>query len=131
LRQVVLDASAILAYLLKERGWEVVDLYLRERPSASAVNVAEVVKKLVREGAEASEALRTVELLGIVVEPFNLESSRAAGLFCDSQFGLALGDIACLATGANLGAVVVTADFHWTRLESPVEVVAIRDRMGA
>jgi len=66
---VVLDASALLAYLLDEPGAEVVDGVLAEAVMAS-VNWAEVIQKAISAGVEVDGLLEDLQALGLRVEAF-------------------------------------------------------------
>ena len=124
---VVLDASALLALLNTEPGSEEVE---RTIPGAaiSAVNLSEVVAKLVEAGMP-EEAVRSV-LGGIELEihPFDVELAFQTGILRPQTraLGLSLGDRACVALGLQLKAPVLTTDRNWKSLNVGVEVRAIR-----
>ena len=124
---VVLDASALLAWLHDEPGAEVVDPLL---PGSvlSTVNLAEAWQKLDQHGTDADRALRRVRLLGVRTEPFSDDDAvRAARLWSRGhRAGLSLGDRCCLALAVRLGTPVLTADRAWREIETPVEVRVIR-----
>jgi PIN domain nuclease of toxin-antitoxin system len=120
--QFVLDASALLSIVLDERGHERVDRIL-DRSRIHAVNLAEVVGRLVRSGMPAERAVATLQELHLEVE--EEFGARQAG-FCGAllgtrrDLGLSLGDCVCLTTAAWLGAVAVTADRRWKQLDGTV-----------
>ena len=124
---VVLDASALLAWLFAEPGADVVDPLL---PAAvlSTVNLAEVWQKLDRHGVDAERALRRARLLGVRTEPFSDDDAALAARMWSGgrRAGLSLGDRCCLALAARLGRAALTADRSWADLELPVEVHVIR-----
>ncbi|MCP9626633.1 type II toxin-antitoxin system VapC family toxin [Rhodopseudomonas palustris] len=124
---VVLDSSAILAVLLRERGEDIVRA-LKGLLLVSAVNFAEVRSKLFDRGYLREAVDRAVGPLPLKVVDFNVEQARLASDLRPktSQRGLSLGDRACLALAIATGAVVYTADRAWTEIELPVEVRAIR-----
>ena len=66
---VILDASALLAYLRQEPGGEMVDGVLAESVMSS-VNWAEVVQKSISAGVEVEGMLEDLQALGMKVEPF-------------------------------------------------------------
>ena len=66
---VVLDASALLSYLLGEPGAEVLDGLLADARMAS-VNWAEVVQKSLSAGVNVDGMLEDLQALGMRVEPF-------------------------------------------------------------
>ena len=124
---VVLDASALLAYLQDEPGGEGVDRMLAESVMSS-VNWAEVVQKSIAAGVEVDGMLDDLQSLGLRVEPFTLEDGERAGRLWEQtrQAGLSLGDRACLSLGLRLGVAVLTSDRAWARLNLAVNVQIIR-----
>jgi ribonuclease VapC len=123
----VLDASALLAWLLEEPGWEVVDPLL-STAVLSTVNLAEVWQKLDQHRVVADRALRRVRLLGVRTEPFSdSDAVLAARLWPGGRrVGLSLGDRCCLAVAARLGRTALTADRSWAGLAVSVDVRVIR-----
>ena len=120
--QFVLDASALLSIVLDEPGHERVDRIL-DRSRIHAVNLAEVVGRLVRSGMPAERAVATLHELHLEVEE---EFGARQAEFCGSlmgtrrDLGLSLGDCVCLTMAAWSGAVAVTADRRWKELEGTV-----------
>ncbi len=127
----VLDASALLAYLQSEPGTDLVERALG-RAAMSTVNLAEVLTVALRARGEDPRALRPALLaLGIVVHDFTTaDAESAASMFPKTKAaGLSLGDRACLALGARLGATVLTAERQrdWGAFGIPdVKVVRVR-----
>ncbi len=125
--QVVLDSSAMLALLGRERGADVVEKLLG-RIVVSAVNLAEIQGKLVGRGIEKAAASKAI--VGIVsdVIDFNQECALLTGsLIADTRtLGLSLGDRACLALGILLKSPVYTADRAWAKLKLGIDVRTIR-----
>ena len=126
---MVLDASAVLALLFEETGAEVVRAQLRTGVIGAA-NLAEVLAKLSDHGLPAAEAIRAVAILGLEVAPMTeAQAQRSAELRALTRgAGLSLGDRACLALAAELGAPAVTADRSWDAVAgaSGVSVQVIR-----
>ncbi|MEQ9670631.1 type II toxin-antitoxin system VapC family toxin [Coleofasciculus sp. G2-EDA-02] len=124
---VVLDASALLAYLKGEPGEEIVDGVLAESV-ISSVNWAEVVQKAIAAGVEVDGMMDDLQALGLTVEPFTLEDGEMVGRLWEStrQAGLSLGDRACLSLGWRLGVRVLTCDRAWAALNLSVDVQVIR-----
>jgi PIN domain nuclease of toxin-antitoxin system len=123
----VLDASAVLALINKETGWELASDYLDDAVM-SAVNLAEVVGKLRDIGVTPSATRSIVDLLALVVVPLNETQAFLAGELVTQtrSAGLSLGDRCCLALAKTLDAVAVTADRAWLEGNAGVEIVAIR-----
>lgn len=124
---VVLDASALLAYLLQEPGAEVVDGLLSDARMTS-VNWAEVVQKSLSAGVEVQGMRDELQALGMQVEPFLAADGEQAGQLWSltRQQGLSLGDRACLSLGLRLGLTVVTCDRAWAELALELEVQVLR-----
>lgn len=124
----VLDASALLAYVLDEAGAEVVQDALEEESSIGTVNLAEVLTKLSDVGQDPSSAMDRLGVLPIDVVVFDedlaVETARLRPL--TSAAGLSLGDRACLALARRLGRRVLTADAAWVGLVPDVDVEVIR-----
>jgi PIN domain nuclease of toxin-antitoxin system len=125
--QYVFDASAILCLLHREPGWEVV---ARTLPLSciSAVNLAEVVAKLNEGGMEPEiidQALAPLQLRAIA---FDADQAHASGRLRRKTraAGLSLGDRACLALAARIGATALTADRAWPEVEVGVRIELIR-----
>ena len=124
---VVLDASALLAYLQDEPGGEPVRAVL-PRAVMSTVNWTEVIGKA-REGGVDTRGLREdLESLGLAFEPFSAVQAEIAGRLKERtrRYGLSLGDRACLALGSDRGVPIYTADRAWKELHLGVEVETIR-----
>ena len=120
--QFVLDASALLSILLDELGHERVDRIL-DRSRIHAVNLAEVVGRLVRSGMPAERAVATLHELHLEVEEeFGARQAEFCGALMGTRrdLGLSLGDCVCLTMAAWSGAVAVTADRRWKELEGTV-----------
>ena len=124
--RVVLDASAMLAFLNGEAGGEVVDGYLGDA-AASAVNVAEVGSRLSDLGASLAEVRRAIALISVEIVAFDAEQAYAAAGIRSATRSLSLGDRACLQLAARRGLPAVTADRAWAELDVDVDVQLIRD----
>jgi PIN domain nuclease of toxin-antitoxin system len=124
---IVLDASALLTVLRSEAGTERVEPRL-EGSGIGAVNLSEVVAKLIEDGVPEVEIRAAVERLQLDVHPFDREQAYAAGVLRQATRGLGLsfGDRACLALAQRLGGTALTADRSWARLELDIRVEVIR-----
>lgn len=94
----------------------------------SAVNATEVLTKLIDLGASAEDALGALLHLQPSIVPFTSELADAAARLrpATRQFGLSLGDRACLALAIDLALPVLTADRRWAELQLPIPVVLTR-----
>ena len=124
---VVLDASALLAYLQDEPGGARVRAVIPQAVM-STVNWAEVIGKARDRGVETQGLLEDLASLGLALEPFSAAHAETAGRIRDGtrRLGLSLGDRACLALGSDRGETVYTADRAWLGLELDVDIEAIR-----
>jgi ribonuclease VapC len=128
---IVLDASAVLAMLQDERGGERVAALLESDPGAVAicsVNLCEIVTRLVRSGVPHAIAAKAIEKLMRYVVAFDAgHAMRAAEMYRQThEYGLSLGDRACLALAASLSASVWTTDAAWRKVKIGVEVELVR-----
>ena len=123
----VLDASALLAYLQREPGAGSVKAVLGGA-LMSTVNWTEVVHKAADSEGDATELRTALESLGLVLEPFSAFQADIAGSLREPtrDFGLSLGDRACLALAIEKGEKVLTADRVWRRLSLGVGIEVIR-----
>ena len=128
MNRIVLDASAILAFLQGERGSEKLTPELLNAAVCGAVNLAEVHGKLVGRGWSVEEAWEDATSPIQEVVPFDLSQARIAGdLVAHTRtFGLSLGDRACLALAITLEAPVYTTEQAWKKLKLEVPVHVIR-----
>ena len=115
-KSVVLDASAIIAFLQGEPGSEVVGQALHsQRCVVSAANQSEVISKAMDRGAEP-EAIKTILAdLAYQVVDIPVGDGEQAGWMrgATRSMGLSLGDRLCLALAQRLKARVLTADRAW------------------
>jgi ribonuclease VapC len=120
---VILDASAVLAFLLREPGQERVMEVLLTGPHMSTVNFAEVVTKYVlRDAATQGERLRNE--LPVVFVPVDEDLALQAALMASvtRPLGLSLGDRICLALARRTGLTALTADRSWLEIAAPIGV---------
>lgn len=124
---VVLDASALLAYLHDEPGGERVRAVIAQAVM-STVNWAEVIGKAHDRGVDTRGLREDLASLGLALEPFSAAHAETAGRLNErtGRFGLSPGDRACLALGSERGETVYTADRAWLSLDLGVRVEAIR-----
>jgi PIN domain nuclease of toxin-antitoxin system len=127
---LVLDASAVIAFLRDEPGADTVRALLEaagtESTAAvlSAVNLTEVVQEL---GSDLPALIDGPEPV-IATIPFAIEHARAAAAMLPPtrSAGLGLADRACLALAKVTSLPVLTADRAWSEIDLDVEVVQIR-----
>ena len=124
---VVFDSSALLAIAFQEDGADLAMSAVHDGVM-SAVNVSEVIAKLVDLGFAADDARRTLLAFGLTIRPFDEEQAMAAGLLRSAtrKRGLSLGDRACLVLAGRERAGVLTADRAWAELDLGIDVQLIR-----
>jgi ribonuclease VapC len=118
-RVALLDASALLALVLNERGADRVEAML-DSAAIHAVNFAEVVTKLLQKGVPAEEARRVAEEMALdIYEDFGaLQAASCGELHASTRaLGLGLGDCVCLTVAAWKGMTAVTCDRKWLDLQ--------------
>lgn len=125
--EVVLDASALLAFLQKEPGKERVEAVLA-RSIMSAVNLAEVVAKAIDNGGTLDQTSIVLSQLPLRVIPFTSEDAYITGSLraATSPKGLSLGDRACLALALRTSLPALTTERDWGNCGLDVEIVKIR-----
>lgn len=109
---VVLDASALLAWLFDEPGGESVAEILPEVRICS-LNWSEVLQKSFARGADVAGLRSELEALGLMIVPFDVTDAEQAARLWEKVRHLSLADRACLALGVRLGVTVWTADRNW------------------
>lgn len=116
----VLDASALLAYLRQEPGWDQVLQAFTGSTTMTTVNFGEVAGWLVRNGANEA-AVRTLRN-GLVfsLTPVDDDLCIRAALLepLTRPKGLGMGDRLCLALAARSDAIALTADTAWQEIAS-------------
>lgn len=124
---IVLDASALLAYLHQETGGAQVRASLGEA-RMSSVNWSEVVQKALLRGADIRGMREDLIDLGLTVEHFTVWQAELAGRLAPQTrpLGLSLGDRACLALALDLGFPVLTGDRIWAGLKIELDIRVIR-----
>lgn len=125
----VLDASAVLALLLREPGAERVKAVI-DGASISVVNLAEVVSHYAKLGAGRPDIEAMLRPLPVRLEPVDADLSYVAGLLrrITAPRGLSLGDRYCLALAKRQSATAMTGDRSWADVAVAigVEIEVIR-----
>ena len=132
-RRVVLDASALLAWVLKERGAGTVDQLL-----SVGVAPASVLVETLHRAAEKGHRLSLQQLhealleMGLAVEPVTGDDVvRAAELIAASRQAsgkgsLSLGDGLCIAVAERLRLSITGGEQHWETLDLTVSHLPFR-----
>ncbi len=124
---IVVDASALLAFLFSEPGGTDVGSLLPDSV-ISAVNLAETVSRMLDRGWNEADVNQMLDRLPARLESFDRAAAVETGLLRQAtrSRGLSLGDRACLALAIREGARVLTADRAWADLELGLEIEVIR-----
>jgi ribonuclease VapC len=124
---IALDASALLAFLFREKGHERV-AGIMSQACLSTVNLAEVIGRFVLDGHDADTVLQRLTAGPLEIVPFGpSEAAMAASLLPRTRpLGLSLGDRSCLALALARRISAVTADRTWLKLDLDVKIEVIR-----
>jgi PIN domain nuclease of toxin-antitoxin system len=125
--KVVLDTSALLAFVNGEPGGEAVAELIGDAV-VSTVNFAEAVTKLVDRGSSLAVARDALAMADYDVADFDREQAETTGALIvrTRPKGLSLGDRACLALALRENAPAVTADRSWSDIDLGVDVRIFR-----
>lgn len=114
--EVILDASALLALIQNERGADRVVEAL-PRAAISAVNLAEVVTKLVQKTKNLVFVRKNLDLLKLCVQPWEERAANQCGAYAYlAASGLSPGDRACITESDISAARILTADRRWKEI---------------
>lgn len=124
---IALDASALLAFLYREKGEERVAA-VADEACISAVNLSEVLGRFARDGHDPVAVLGRIESTALDIVPFGTQQATLAAALvpATAKHGLSLGDRACLALAASRGIPALTADRAWAALDIGIAIRLIR-----
>lgn len=111
---IVLDASALLAFLLREPGHEKIGPRLAGALMSSA-NLAEVLSKLAERGEDPDFFHQEIRALGVTIEHLTEAQAVDAARLRRTAIarGLSLGDRLCLALARERKLPALTTDRAW------------------
>ena len=109
----VVDASALLAYLLGEPGADLVEGVLDDGARCSAANWSEVAQKVLAAGRDWDLARALLLSHGLAVEPVTAADGEWAARRWRKGEGLSLADRLCFALAEGLDGEAWTADAAW------------------
>jgi ribonuclease VapC len=126
--KIVFDSSAVLALVNQEPGHLSVEKYL-QHSVISSVNFSEVVTVMCNLGMMIKDAESFIKAIMSEIVPFDIEQAViAASLRKETkQYGLSLGDRACLALGKSRKLPVLTADRIWLKTKLDLDIRLIRE----
>ncbi|HQV17568.1 MAG TPA: type II toxin-antitoxin system VapC family toxin [Gordonia sp. (in: high G+C Gram-positive bacteria)] len=125
---MILDASAVLAFLNDEPG---ADTVADAIPGAliSAANLAEVLGKVGDWGGDIVGIEERLRAAGLQVAPVQADDAVVVAALrqLDGGTALSLGDRCCLTLGLrHRPATVLTSDRAWAELDLPIDIALIR-----
>jgi PIN domain nuclease of toxin-antitoxin system len=124
----ILDASALIALLIQEKGYEKV-VEILPHSMMSSVNVAEVAKFLKeRNKLDDQQLQNAIYSLVDKIYPFDAKLAFLSASIIEKTkpFVLSLGDRACIALGLSTGYHIYTADKVWAKLDLDCTINLIR-----
>lgn len=129
--KIVFDASAVLALLNREKGFEIVEKHLNDAV-ISSVNFSEVLtvanRSIFETKEERAQGLKLIRNTFSHIIDFDSEQAIIAASFDEKakKHGLSLGNRACLALAKSKNLPVLTADKVWKELDLKVKIQLIR-----
>ena len=128
-KKCLFDTSALIALLKKEQGHEMLSEVLTHS-SISAVNFSELVAVLIRNNIEEKEIDEILQDIVPEILPFDEKIAIKAGKIINitKEYGLSLGDRACIATSIHYNIPVYTTDKVWEKIAKQLHlnVVVVR-----
>ena len=123
---VILDASAALACIQNEPGGDLVRMRTRGGV-ISAINLAEVIAKLIEKGSTPKRAVELIDAMSLEVESVDSSLAQRMGTLHEitQGKGISLGDRACLALAERLNLPILTADRAWAKLDLDLTIELI------
>lgn len=124
---IVLDASAVLALLLRETGAEHVRAAL-PRSAISAATLTEILSKGLKRGIAPDESYAAIVAWGIQIISVDISQARVAAELAKApkQLDLSLGDRLCIALAMVRRWELMTSDGGILRLEADVSFKRFR-----
>lgn len=122
---VIMDASAVLAWLRRESGSE------RVRPLMGdalipATNWSEILRKSRQRGVDPIAVARLLSGIGLQVIDVTEDDGRLAAELWSAGAGYSLVDRICLASGIRHDLPVATADRSWAAVANGPRLILIR-----
>ena len=124
---IVLDASAVMAFLKQESGWDTVASHLASA-ALSTANAAEALSRYADVGVDADFIRLQIEAMGCEIVPVTMAHAVIGAKLrpMTRSLGLSLGDRLCLALAIERGCEVLTADRNWAKLNLGIPIQLIR-----
>ena len=125
--EYVMDSTALIAVVYQEPGYERV-VEILDKSAISAVNLAEIINKLVLRGAPAEAVRDTLLKLELKVEDWSEAMAYRSAEFTrfNKSHGLSLGDRACISLALKTSLPAFTTEEAWERSNLGIKLVKIR-----
>ena len=126
--KIIFDASAVIALLAKEKGFEVIKRHLKNA-IISSVNISEVYKYCIEvQKLTKDEALLLITLSDIKIVDFNEEQAliTAEIVIKTKKYGISLADRACIALAILKNTSIITCDKIWQKFDIGIEFIIAR-----
>ena len=126
--KIVFDSSALIALFAKENGYEFIKKHMKDA-IISSINIAEVYKYCIEvQNLTENESKKLIKLSDIKIVDFcNEQALITAKLVSKTkQYGLSLGDRACIALAMLGKNPVITCDRIWQKVELDIEFIMAR-----
>ncbi|MEI6622198.1 MAG: PIN domain-containing protein [Actinomycetes bacterium] len=132
-----LDASAVLAWILQEPGYQTIDKIIRNAAVPASAMTEVLYRARERGNSMPPEELHThLTSLGVHVEPVTsddvvraatlIQSSREAARTSTDKRSLSLGDGLCIAVAERLALPLTGGDEHWETVTIDVPYLPFR-----
>jgi ribonuclease VapC len=124
---IVLDTSALLAFLLGEKGQQRVATEL-SRSVMSTINLSETLARMIPHGIDPRALRVQLDTAGIRFVDLDAAQAVVVAEIRDRmrRRGIGIADCCCLALGLHIAVPVLTADRAWSQLGLGVQVDLIR-----
>lgn len=125
---VILDASALLAVLRREKGAEIILRLIEAGAMMTTINLSEVISKLYYYKVDKKQIELLIAGLSIAFIHVAEELAHIAAsyYYAGKHYGLSLADKICLAAARRGNYTAVTTDTIWARLEMGIKIQVIR-----
>ena len=126
--KIVFDSSALIMLFAKEKGYEVIKQHMKNA-IISSVNIAEVYKYCIEvQNLSEEDCKNLIKLSGIKIIEFCEEQALITAKIIKKtkQYGLSLGDRACIALAMLKNYPVLTCDKIWQKVDLDIEFIMAR-----
>jgi len=110
----VIDSSALIKYLAKEKGWQEVEKHIKEECTTLDLAIKEagnaLVKKVIQDEVSAKTADEILKHIPKIVKIFAQEEHLSKALEISIKYKLPLYDSLFIALSSNIGVSLLTSD---------------------